>query len=52
MITGKLSRDGILPELLGTGFREDFPSVRLRGLKERKVTPRSSAKFFIETFNI
>lgn len=49
---GKVSRDGILPELLATGFREDFPSVRLRGLKERKVTSRSSAKFCIKTCNI
>lgn len=29
-----------------TGFREDFPSVRVCGLKERTVMPRSWARFF------
>lgn len=37
---------GFCRNYLATGFREDFPSVRLCGLKERKVTLHSAAPFF------
>lgn len=50
-ITRKVSRDGTFPES-PTGFREDFPPVRLCGLKERKVTPRCRAKLCIKLLKI
>lgn len=36
-LLGKFHVMGFCRNYLATGFREDFPSVRLCGLKERKV---------------